>query len=406
MPREIWTLHRRSKVVDPVRAVHLEQYFRLPPWGIDYMRAHELMNSIQYDGRTLLTDKDGTKNQALITTKVINEALNFYPGTYDFLAKTKSIDNNEKAFLKAKGNKYKYVDMVYSELELPFRLISQHFKVQKSPQIHKVATPHCNTTSSRSTRSSKKSLSNDEKTETDKEQDSGGSDKEEDSQKEAEAKGPSEHELSDEEDTSTPLDRKSKKPRSAEQVLLDEAMARVEARKKALADARATKKAKSTKPMTMEEARKIRLEKAKALQEERRQIEVEQKAQEQAATQAAQSAKSAKEKEVVDLTGTIELMKKKEKHLEEQWATKLAREKIKEALKRKAEEPVLKLREARPLAFISRVTTSVNGLFFLSSRGVPFSHWWIIGHSEKPSMAKFQSKFFQIGSNLCLCKAS
>ncbi|MCO5599697.1 hypothetical protein L7F22_053802 [Adiantum nelumboides] len=358
-----------------------------------------------------------------VTTKVINEALHFYPGTYNLLAKTKSVDN-EKAFLKAKGNKYKYADMIYSELELPLRLMSHHFRLRKPPRYTKpllhiavvmalaVAEKRyirCNygkfiletlieanlknssknkpymsaepmltriayqdlgmiddlptagsqasliqharfvpkavkttttATSSRSTRSSKKSSSDDEKTETDKEQDFESSDKEEGSQQEAEAKGPSEHEPSEEEDTSIPLDRKSKKPQSAKKILLDEAMAWVEARKKALVDARATKTTKSTKPMTLEEARKIRLEKAKALQEERRRIEAEQKAQEDIEAQGAQITK---EKEIVDLTGTIKHMTKAEweRHLEEQRAAKLAREKIKEALKRKAKEPIL-----------------------------------------------------------------
>ncbi|MCO5612684.1 hypothetical protein L7F22_066953 [Adiantum nelumboides] len=219
------------------------------------MRAHELISSIQYDGRALLANKDGTKNQVLITTEVINEALHFYPGTYDLLAKTKSVDN-EKAFLKAKGNKYKYADMIYSELELPLRLIYQHFRVQKPPSgrftsflnpAGNVCTKAVKTTttaaSSRSTRSSKKSSSDDEKTKTDKEQDSESSDKEEGCQKGVEAKGPSKHEPSEEEDTSSPLDRKGKNPRSVEHVLMDEAMARVEARKKALADARAAKEA-------------------------------------------------------------------------------------------------------------------------------------------------------------------
>ncbi|MCO5564307.1 hypothetical protein L7F22_017967 [Adiantum nelumboides] len=59
MPREIWTLRRRPQVASAVRAIHLEQFFRLPPWGTDYMRAHELMSSIQYDGKAMLTDSDG-----------------------------------------------------------------------------------------------------------------------------------------------------------------------------------------------------------------------------------------------------------------------------------------------------------------------------------------------------------
>ncbi|MCO5561790.1 hypothetical protein L7F22_015414 [Adiantum nelumboides] len=110
-------------------------------------------------------------------------------------------------------------------------------------------------------------------------------DKEQDSQesaledvpREVEAVVPSEYKRSDEEDTSTPLEKKSQKPRAREQVLMDEAMARVEARRKELADARAAKAAKKTR----------------------------------------------------------------EKYTAEQRAAQLAREKIKEALSRKAEEPVL-----------------------------------------------------------------
>ncbi|MCO5607075.1 hypothetical protein L7F22_061267 [Adiantum nelumboides] len=137
MPREIWTLHQRPEVASAVRAVHLEQFFRLPPWGTDYMRAHELMSSIQYDGKAMLTDSDGAKVEALITKDIINEALQFLPGAYDLIPKTKAIDN-QKAFLKVKESKFKYSDLIYSELELPLRLISQHLRVQKPSRYTKL----------------------------------------------------------------------------------------------------------------------------------------------------------------------------------------------------------------------------------------------------------------------------
>ncbi|MCO5591702.1 hypothetical protein L7F22_045693 [Adiantum nelumboides] len=133
MPREIWTLHRRPEVASTIRAVHLENFFRLPPWGTDYMRAHELMSSIQYDGKAMLTDNDGAKVEVLITKDIINEALHFIPRAYDLIPKTKAIDN-EKAFLKVKGSTFKYSDLIYTELELPLRLISQHLRVQKPPR--------------------------------------------------------------------------------------------------------------------------------------------------------------------------------------------------------------------------------------------------------------------------------
>ncbi|MCO5584281.1 hypothetical protein L7F22_038205 [Adiantum nelumboides] len=387
MPREIWTLHRRPKVASTVRAVHLENFFRLPPWGTDYMRAHELMSSIQYDGKAMLTDNDGAKVEVLITKDIINEALHFIPGAYDLIPKTKAI-NNEKAFLKVKGSKFKYSDLIYTELELPLRLISQHLRVQKPPRytepflhmavvmalcvaekrqvrcdftkyileslieanlknsaknklymnagpmltriayqalgmiedlpaassqasliqqgkyVPKAVITTSSAASSKSSKStrSKKSSSKEERTETDKEQDSQES-AHEDLPKETETIVSSEYE-SDEEDTTVPLERKSQRPRSTEQVLLDEAMARVEARRKELADARAAKAAKKTRPMTMEEAR----------------------------------------------NGTIEYLKKleREKHTAEQRAAQLAREKIKEALSRKAEEPVLEPTQGSP----------------------------------------------------------
>ncbi|MCO5562236.1 hypothetical protein L7F22_015862 [Adiantum nelumboides] len=172
--------------------------------------------------------------------------------------------------------------------------------------------------------------------------------------KEVEAKGPSEYERSDEEDTSTPLEKKSKKPRTTDQILMDKAMARVEARRKELADVRATKAAKTAKPATMEEAKKQRLEKAKALQEERKRLKAEEEAQEEA--EAAQAAQT-QEKEVIDLTGTIEYLKKieKEKHLVEQRAAQFAREKIKEALNRKAEEPILEPSQGSPKRYATLV---------------------------------------------------
>ncbi|MCO5548596.1 hypothetical protein L7F22_002056 [Adiantum nelumboides] len=65
--------------------------------------------------------------------------------------------------------------------------------------------------------------------------------------------------------------------------------------------------------------------------------------------EAAQAAQ-AQETKVVDLSGTIEYLKKleREKHIAEQRVAQLAREKIKEALSRKVEEPVLERAQGNP----------------------------------------------------------
>ncbi|MCO5572386.1 hypothetical protein L7F22_026139 [Adiantum nelumboides] len=161
-------------------------------------------------------------------------------------------------------------------------------------------------------------------------------------------KGPLEYKKSDEEDTSTPLDKKSKKPRSEQQMLLAAAQARVEERKKMLDEARAPKvAAKLSKPKTMEEDRLAWIEMEKALQEKRRRIESKKKAQEVDLT--SQSPEEPREKEAMDITSHLEHLKKikREKHLEEQQATTLAREKIKESLKRTVGQAVLEPQECQ-----------------------------------------------------------
>ncbi|MCO5567302.1 hypothetical protein L7F22_020992 [Adiantum nelumboides] len=115
-----------------------------------------------------------------------------------------------------------------------------------------------------------------------------------------------------------------------------------------LAEARASKVTKLIIPMMMEQATLVRIEKAKALQEEKQRIEAQQKAQEVNLT--SQSTQEPKEKEVVDLTWHTEHLKKiqRDKSLEEQRAAALAREKIKEGLKRETEQAVLEPQEGEP----------------------------------------------------------
>ncbi|MCO5561273.1 hypothetical protein L7F22_014894 [Adiantum nelumboides] len=156
------------------------------------------------------------------------------------------------------------------------------------------------------------SSSDDERTDIDKEQDSEGSDKEEGSQKGAEAKGPSEHEPSDER---TPLP------------LLT---------------------GKNDKTHDHGRGQEGQNGEGQGIARREETIEAEQKAQEEAV--AADTTQAPKEKEVVDLTSHMEHLKKiqRDKNLEEQWAAQMAQEKIREALRRKTEEPILEPREGNP----------------------------------------------------------
>ncbi|MCO5571360.1 hypothetical protein L7F22_025098 [Adiantum nelumboides] len=319
MPQEILTLHQKPKVIKAVRATQLNTFFRLPPWGTDYMRAHELMSTIQYDGQAMLTDKDGSKVRVQITKEIVNKALHFSPGQHDLLQKTKAMDN-EKAFLKTSGHKFKYSDLIYGEMELPLCLISQYFRVQKSSRYTEPILSNLKgstknkiymsaglmltrtayqtlgmiedllaassqasliqnarliaglvrtttiATFARATRCSKQeSSSNSEKTDTDKEG----------RPRQSSKNVPSKFEKSDEEDRSTPLKRKGtlkiKVPRSETQIAYEQAQARVEERRRQLATARAAKVAASEQ-QTMEQKRQARIEAAKKLQMERQRI--------------------------------------------------------------------------------------------------------------------------------------
>ncbi|MCO5575875.1 hypothetical protein L7F22_029680 [Adiantum nelumboides] len=196
-----------------------------------------------------------------------------------------------------------------------------------------------------STRSSKpKSASYIEKTESDKKE----------SPKQPSEKVPSEFEESDEENIPTPLERKGKEKskvyRMETQIAYAHAQARVEERRRQLAAAREAKAAvaKTPLPQTMEQARQSRIEAEKKLQLESQRIEAEQKAKEVEVS--SQSTQESKEKKFVDLTSHMELRKKlqRDKNIEEQKVAALACEKIKEGLKRTAEQVVLEPREGEP----------------------------------------------------------
>ncbi|MCO5612812.1 hypothetical protein L7F22_067083 [Adiantum nelumboides] len=362
MPREIWTLHRRSEVSSAVRAVHLENFFRLPPWGTDYMRAHELMSSIQYDCKAML---NGAKVEVLITKDIISEALQFIPGAYDLIPKTKAIDN-EKAFLKVKGSKFKYLDLIYSELELPLRLISQHLRVQKPPRytepfLHMAVVMALCVAEKRQVRCdfAKYIL---------------------ESLIEANLKNSAKNKLYMNAGPMLTriayqaLDMIEDLPAASSQASLIQQAKYVPKAVRTTSSAASSKSSKSTRskkssseeeqtetdkehdsqetthedvPKEIEASIPLEYESDKEYTSVPLERKTEQKAQEEA--EVAKAAQT-QETEVVDLSGTLEYLKKleREKHTAEQRAAQLAREKIKEALSRKVEEPVLEPTQGSP----------------------------------------------------------
>ena len=61
LPTSFQELGKEKELLDVYKEVGIDEYFKLPPCGIDVQRAHELMTTIEEDGVAELTNKDGEK---------------------------------------------------------------------------------------------------------------------------------------------------------------------------------------------------------------------------------------------------------------------------------------------------------------------------------------------------------
>ncbi|MCO5550280.1 hypothetical protein L7F22_003762 [Adiantum nelumboides] len=136
-------------------------------------------------------------------------------------------------------------------------------------------------------------------------------------------------------------------PISYEVVAYAEAQAKVKERKRQLATAREAKATATKRPVAqkIEQERQARIEKATKLQIEGHRLAAEQKAKE--VNVSSQSTQDPKEKDVVDLTSHMESLKRilRGKNIKEQKAAALARENIKQGLKRTVEQAILEPQE-------------------------------------------------------------
>lgn len=107
----------------------LDQYFKLPPWGVDVQRAYELMTTINDEGKDTITDKEGTKLQVKITADLVSAALQMpTPQEAKKLPYQLNETERKKVFKQTFSTKT-FKDLVDLTLDHPLRLYAHHFAI-------------------------------------------------------------------------------------------------------------------------------------------------------------------------------------------------------------------------------------------------------------------------------------
>ena len=74
---------RDEENIQIFKKLGIEEYFKLPPCGVDVQRAYELMTTMNKDGTAKPTDKDGQKVIVPVNEAIIRDALKFKEGRKD-----------------------------------------------------------------------------------------------------------------------------------------------------------------------------------------------------------------------------------------------------------------------------------------------------------------------------------
>ena len=102
MPANFQAMGRDDKYMDVFRRLGLEDYFRLPPCGVDIQRSYELMTSIDAIDTAKLTDMEGEKVVVTANENLVKEALHFKDGYEDMKHRLMKEDHN-RYFLNNKA---------------------------------------------------------------------------------------------------------------------------------------------------------------------------------------------------------------------------------------------------------------------------------------------------------------
>ena len=56
LPKTFFDLQNDKEVKEVFRKIQMEDYFSLPPWGVDYQRSYELKTTLNMEGHAMVTN--------------------------------------------------------------------------------------------------------------------------------------------------------------------------------------------------------------------------------------------------------------------------------------------------------------------------------------------------------------
>ena len=101
--------------------VGLESYFSLPSWGMDVLRAHQLITTLQEDETTTIQDSQGMEVTVCITDKTIRDTLMIPIGNQSLLIRNSTQEISD-TFMQMGESNFTFKDLIQGSIELPLRL--------------------------------------------------------------------------------------------------------------------------------------------------------------------------------------------------------------------------------------------------------------------------------------------
>lgn len=101
------------------------------PCGVDVKRCHQLLTSLDIQGKARIEDATGELIEVQINEDLIAEALKLTKGT-QLIPKRGSTQEVKATFQMRPGQEHTFKDLIEKEVELPLRLFTQQFKHGKA----------------------------------------------------------------------------------------------------------------------------------------------------------------------------------------------------------------------------------------------------------------------------------
>ena len=130
-PEEMRRMYNHSSVTKSFKDMRLHNHFRMRPCGVDVKRCHQLLTSLDIQGKARIEDATGELIEVQINEDLIAEALKLPKGT-QLLPKRGSTQEVKATFQLRPGQEHTFKDLIEKEVELPLRLFTQQFKHGKA----------------------------------------------------------------------------------------------------------------------------------------------------------------------------------------------------------------------------------------------------------------------------------